>query len=357
MYISKISYFFITICIILLFNSYGTARSIIQHPSLSKFSFRSGGHIYTGEDIANLFDAHNATGDSFSKYGIQRALFFKDDNSDMYVAAIHEETDTLLVYKINIENMARLNEAIGSGADQKMIAKLKEEDPAFGLVFQPTTNLARSRSYGGFAEEVVDRDFPALSQLYNDYRKEIMQIKKANEEENRNTSNSLATKEAEEIVRKCHWKFEIISVEEYELASVICAASNYAELVPGEIRFVLLPRSGWLISTNFYVENTNQGWEYSRKYEMHHKNKIIRGELQASIGEKKGSVIFQDKGRFFKTSEIQEIISSDLKLIISGNHPTKRNYIKTTRWISADASKVMEILEDLRKKVNVDFNR
>ncbi|HRP33904.1 MAG TPA: hypothetical protein PKV73_18530 [Agriterribacter sp.] len=193
MYIRKIFCLSITICAILLFSSSGIARNFIRSPLLLESSFVSGGHVYKGVDIANLFDAYNATGDLFAIYGVQQALFFKDDKSDMYVAAIHEKTNTLMIQKINIENMVKLNDAMGgSSIDQDMIDRLKKEDPAFGLVFQPTATLARGRSYGGFAEEVVDRDFPDLSQLYAEFSDKIVQIKKAIKEENKNTSTPLS---------------------------------------------------------------------------------------------------------------------------------------------------------------------
>lgn len=172
MFTNKTLHIFIIICIILLFNSSGSASNIIRHPSLSNSTFASGGHIYTGEDIANLFDDYNATGDLLSKYGIQKALFFKDDNNDMYVAAIHEATNIFMIAKVNKENMVKLLKAHSSRSDEfddAMHVRLQKEDPAYALVFQPTANLARSKSSFGFADEVVYDSFPSLNQLYDKY--------------------------------------------------------------------------------------------------------------------------------------------------------------------------------------------
>ena len=78
----------ITLIIILLLNSSVIARNINHHPSLLDSSFVSGGRTFTGKDIANLFVAYNA-GENYSVYGLQRALYFKDDYGNMYVTAIH----------------------------------------------------------------------------------------------------------------------------------------------------------------------------------------------------------------------------------------------------------------------------
>ena len=86
MYKNKILGILASLAIILLFNSSVIARDINHYPSLLKSSFISGGRTFTGKDIANLFVAYNA-GENYSVYGLQRALFFKDDHGNMYVVA------------------------------------------------------------------------------------------------------------------------------------------------------------------------------------------------------------------------------------------------------------------------------
>lgn len=83
----------------------------------------------------------------FTEYS--ELIFFKDDYGNMYVAAIHEKTNTLMASKINEDNMIKLGPALKPGFDSEMIAKLQKDDLTFALVFQPTANLARSKSYGG----------------------------------------------------------------------------------------------------------------------------------------------------------------------------------------------------------------
>lgn len=190
----RISGIFISLILFFSFNSNVIAKNTNLHFSIRASSFTSGARTFTGKDVAKLFEAYNA-GENYSVYGIQRALFFKDDYGNMYVAAINEKANTLIISKINIDNMINLDAALKRGFDSEIIARLQNEDPAFALVFQPTANLSRSKSYAGFAEEVIERDFPALEQLYDEYGKDPVQttVKNVDESDSRLANHQLET--------------------------------------------------------------------------------------------------------------------------------------------------------------------
>lgn len=187
----RISGILISIILVFALNSNVIARKISLHSSLLGTSFTSAARTFTGKDVAKLFEAYNA-GENYSVYGVQRALFFTDDHGNIYVVAIHEKSNTLMASKINEDNMIKLNAALKNGFDSKIIAKLQKDDPAFALVFQPTAHLARSKSYAGFAEEVIERDFPTLEQLNNDYGKNHVQTTEIYAENDPQRSNNLS---------------------------------------------------------------------------------------------------------------------------------------------------------------------
>lgn len=355
MYKNKILGILASLAIILLFNSRVIARDINHHSSLLKSSFISGGRTFTGKDIANLFVAYNA-GENYSVYGLQRALFFKDDHGNMYVVAIHEKTNTLMASKINLENMIKLDAALKPGFDSEIIAKLQKDDAAFALVFQPTAHLARSKSYAGFAEEVIDRDFPALSQLYNENSEMIEQAS--------NTmiaaTSTLENKISKIIERECQWEFKIVDLKEVmELPEVSCSSSatDSGALIPTTLSFILYPKYGWRPFIFFNMVGSALKLESSRNYEMHFKNKKIYGKLHTDKIFEGRNVLFIDESLFLKTSDVQEIVSSTLKLIISTDYSSQQNITETSKWPTVGAAKVVEILEDFRINLNADYNK
>lgn len=137
--------------------AYDDSRGVVWHPRLEGSSFSSGGKIYTAADIAKRYDDMNAARGAMR--GMEGALFFKDDNGDTHVAAIHEETRMFMVVKVDKANMEKI---LQSGGDAAVIAEMKKTDPGFGLVFQPSGYLVSS--YVGFAERVVAGGFASLPQ-------------------------------------------------------------------------------------------------------------------------------------------------------------------------------------------------
>lgn len=150
------------------------SRGVASHPQLEGATFTSGGKAYTGEEIRALYDSMNAARGAVR--GTEAALFFTDDKGETFAAAIHEESGLFMVEKVNAENMRSL---LTADDVVSRAGELRQDDPAFGLVFQKTRNLGLS--YVDFAHTVLTAgDVPTLGQeMAAGYAEKVEHIRQA----------------------------------------------------------------------------------------------------------------------------------------------------------------------------------